>query len=87
MHQKIHKQSLKITLLENRVKVKTLTKNLMGISVLICIALLVLSINQKTKSVLFIAILISVYIIYACYQILNLWNTRKKIKTKLKTLQ
>lgn len=86
MHQNIHKQSLKITLSENRVKIKMLTKKLMSISILICIGLVVLSLNQKTKIVLFIAIPISVYSIYVCTQIQSLWSTRKKIKAKLKTL-
>jgi hypothetical protein len=86
MHQNIHKQSLKITLLENRVKIKMLTKKLMSISIIICIALLVLSLSQKTKTVLFIAIPVSIYSIYVCTQIQSLWKIHKKIKQKLQTL-
>ncbi len=87
MRQDLLKHSLKTTLLQNRVRVKMLTKNLMGISIIICIALVGISLKQNSNEVLFIAIPISIYTIYACYQISKLWRTRKKTKQQLKTFQ
>ena len=87
MHQNIHRKSLKITLLENKLKVKTLTKNLIATSMLVSIFLLVFSFNLDSNIALLIAFPTSIYILYASCQILSLWSTHRKIKQKLKTLQ
>lgn len=87
MQHHIHKQSLKITLLENRGKVKTHTKNLIVLSILICSALLVISFKLENSTAFLITIPTSIYTLYASYQIRSLWRTHKKIKQKLKLLQ
>jgi hypothetical protein len=86
MHKNIHKQSLKITLLENKVKIKKNTKNLIVLSIVISIALVVFSFTIENSAAFLIAIPTASYTLYASYQILSLWSTHKKIKQKIKTL-
>jgi hypothetical protein len=83
MQNNTHLKSLKHTLLENNAKILAFTKKLMGMSILICIAILVLSINKGAKAFLFIAIPLCIYTLYTCYQIAILWRTHKKIQHKL----
>lgn len=86
MHQEIHKKSLLYTLKENRIKVKTFTKYLIVFSISVCIILLLLSIKQETQTYLFITIPIVIYILYASYKIVSIWQIHKKIKQKIKSL-
>lgn len=87
MHQEIHKKSLIYTLRENKNKTKKTIKILLGFMLTIIAFLLVYAFTNITQWYAIAIIVFSGYILHLCYTIFRLWQTHKKIKQKINTLQ
>lgn len=86
MHKKIHKKSLQYSLIENRIRVNSITRKLMLSTLLIAALALVFSFIYMNIWYAILLLIITVFALYQCYKIIVLWNTRKSIKQKIKTL-
>ncbi len=86
MTKNIHKKSLRYTLHENKRKVKSVTKKLIGMSVFLSIFFIAISMIHLSKIYVIGGILFISYSCYLCYTLFTLWQRNKNIKTKLKTL-
>lgn len=86
MHQEIHKKSLRFTLAENSSKTQKAVKLLMSMAFLVGLISLIFTLLDIRKTYVIIIAILLVYIAFLCYTILQLWQTRKKIKQKLNKL-
>lgn len=86
MHQEIHKKSLRFTLAENNSKTQKAIKILMVMAFLVGVISLIFALLNAYKTYVVIVAFLLVYITFLCLTILQLWQTRKKIKEKLNEL-
>ena len=80
----IRKKSLYYSLQENRTKIQQTTKRLILFTILISLILIMIAFKSVNNIYFYVLLTIPVYAFYLCVTIYNLWNTRKKIKQKLK---
>ncbi len=87
MQNNYYKKSLFMTLQKNKVKVKSLTRNLMLIALLMGAILITMIWSYLSKNGLLIIAPFFAYTVYIIYRILSLWHTHKKIKQQLQSIK
>lgn len=87
MQNHYHKKSLFITLQKNKVKVKTLTRNLMLIAFFMGAIFIATIWTFLSKNGLLIIAPFFAYTVYIIYKIMSLWHVHKKIKQQLQSIQ